>query len=375
MKKTYMKLYIVEFIMLIAIILNNFVLNTDGKIIIFLSLIFGGLLYLMGFEKDKQINKTDVIQIVIIYSTTYLILTYIIGFFTGFLKNSYNLEFLSIIKNIVPVLIIIALEEMIRYIILNKASRNKKIVIISFIIFTILDILLNSSGYDFSSFDSGLKLISLVILPNISKNILLTYLSLEIGYKPVLIYRIIFELTKYILPIFPNFGYYIQSILDITFPIVLFLKMNKLLKKKKITTITNKRVDRIITSMILVILLVMIYLVSNKFKYSIIAIGSNSMYPNIKIGDSVFVEKVNVNDISKLEVGQVLVYNYNNKIIVHRISAINYKKGEYIFSTKGDNNESEDQYELEQKDVIGIVRFKIIYIGSPSIWLNKLLNG
>lgn len=375
MKKSYIKLYIVEFIMLIAIILNNFVLNTDGKIIIFLSLIFGGLLYLMGFEKDKQINKTDVIQIVIIYSTTYLILTYIIGFFTGFFKNSYNLEFLSIIKNIVPVLIIIALEEMIRYIILNKGSRNKKIVIISFIIFTILDILLNSSGYDFSSFDSGLKLISLVILPNISKNILLTYLSLEIGYMPVLIYRIIFELTKYILPIFPNFGYYIQSILDITFPIVLFLKMNKLLKKKKITTITNKRVDRIITSMILVILLLMIYLVSNKFKYSIIAIGSNSMYPNIKIGDSVFVEKVNVNDISKLEVGQVLVYNYNNKIIVHRISAINYKKGGYIFSTKGDNNESEDQYELEQKDVIGIVRFKIAYIGSPSVWLNELLNG
>ena len=196
MKKTYIKLYIVEFIMLLAIILNNFVLNNDGKIIMFLALMFGSLLYLVGFEKDKHLNKTDIIQIIVIYSVTYLVITYIIGFFIGYLKNAYNLDFMSIIKNISPVVIIMLLEELIRYIILSKAGRNYKIIILSFIIFALMDILFNTSGYDFNSFSSGLKFVSLVILPSISKNILFTYISYRMGYKPVLVYRII--LVKHI---------------------------------------------------------------------------------------------------------------------------------------------------------------------------------
>ena len=71
--------------------------------------------------------------------------------------------------------------------------------------------------------------------------------------------------------------------------------------------------------------------------------------------------------------GDILVYNHENKIIVHRV--IKKINGENIsFKTKGDYNNAKDSWIVKQDDVIGIVKFRIRWVGMPTVALNELLN-
>ena len=77
----------------------------------------------------------------------------------------------------------------------------------------------------------------------------------------------------------------------------------------------------------------------------------------------------------KLKIGDVLVYKKENKVILHRIVKIDDSSGKYIYNTKGDNNKSIDSWDIQEKDVIGKVRFKIALVGYPTVWLNRLFEG
>jgi len=48
---------------------------------------------------------------------------------------------------------------------------------------------------------------------------------------------------------------------------------------------------------------------------------------------------------------------------------------EYRFSTKGDANESADNYIVKGRKVIGVVKYKIRYFGLPNVWLNEVLKN
>ena len=114
----------------------------------------------------------------------------------------------------------------------------------------------------------------------------------------------------------------------------------------------------------------MVYFTSGYFKYFALAIASGSMEPVIHKGDIVIVEKVE-DKYDRLKEGQTLVYKYNNVVIVHRIVKIVKRDGKYIFFTKGDANNSADNYEIPEENIIGITNFKIPYLGYPTIWLNE----
>ena len=51
-----------------------------------------------------------------------------------------------------------------------------------------------------------------------------------------------------------------------------------------------------------------------------------------------------------------------------------FVNGSYIFYTKGDNNEFVDNWEVYEDDIIGVVKFRIKYLGWPSVLLNDLLS-
>ena len=72
--------------------------------------------------------------------------------------------------------------------------------------------------------------------------------------------------------------------------------------------------------------------------------------------------------------GTILVYNHDKKIIVHRIVKVINNNGNISFITKGDNNNANDSWTVSSNDVIGTTRFKIKYIGMPTVMLNDLLN-
>ena len=112
---------------------------------------------------------------------------------------------------------------------------------------------------------------------------------------------------------------------------------------------------------------VLIYVVSGYFRYYAIAIASGSMEPKISKGDVVIVDK-NYNEIN---VGDVLAYKNDGKVIVHRIYRVVKNNDEYFVYTKGDANNDYDKYKVTEDMFVGIVKIKIPLIGYPTVLLNE----
>ena len=76
---------------------------------------------------------------------------------------------------------------------------------------------------------------------------------------------------------------------------------------------------------------------------------SNSMYPYLEINDLIIVKKTN-----NYEVGDVVVYDDGNVLVVHRIVEID----DYMFIAKGDANDSNDRpysVDLIKGEVVKII--------------------
>jgi signal peptidase len=269
---------------------------------------------------------------------------------------------------------LIILEELSRYIILTKGKKNNLIIILSIILFTIFDTIISVNLYDITNKLGIFEFIVLIFLPSISKNILLTFVSNKAGYKPCILYRAVLELIIYIVPIYANLGDYFDSILKIVFPLILLLKLSITFKMKEKQDIRKKRtIPKVVLILLLISLATMVSLVSGYFKYHLLVIASGSMEPYIEIGDSVLVEKLDQDELSEIKEHDILVYQYDNKIIVHRVVKVTRNGNKYMYQTKGDNNSEEDNWLVYENQIIGIVKFRIKYIGYPSVLLNNYL--
>lgn len=100
-----------------------------------------------------------------------------------------------------------------------------------------------------------------------------------------------------------------------------------------------------------------------------LVVASGSMEPTIRIGDIIVVRGVNVEE---LKVGDIIVFNppepyYNGVPWVHRIISVQKVGGEIYIKTKGDANLYPDPFTITKSNIIGVVMFKIPYIGLISL--------
>lgn len=243
-----------------------------------------------------------------------------------------------------------------------------------------IDITFTLNATNFGDFYTVLKVIGLFVLPSLGKNFLFTYLSVKVGFKPNMVYRYLMDIPKYILPIIPNFGAYVESIIYIAFPILVFIIIYNNLKKvdRKVNKIIKSKKSKktIITYYIIIpLLIITVALTSGYFKYQAIVVATGSMSPNINKGDIVVVKKLSDNEIRNLKIGDILVFNRENKIVVHRIYKIYSSGDEIFFKTKGDNNNAPDSYLIEIHEILGIVKLKVRYIGYPTVALYERINS
>lgn len=368
--------------MLFALLFNSFITKIFSRysICVFIFLLGVIAYFLLGFEKNKSRYNKDIILSLIIYITIYYISTYLFGLFIGFSKNVYNFDFISIVNNIVPVIILIFVSEILRYIINSKIKDSYLLLGLSLIVFSMIDITFTLNATNFGDFYTVLKVIGLFVLPSLGKNFLFTYLSVKVGFKPNMVYRYLMDIPKYILPIIPNFGAYVESIIYIAFPILVFVIIYNNLKKvdRKVNRIIKSKKSKrtIITYYIIIpLLIITVALTSGYFKYQAIVVATGSMSPNINKGDVVVVKKLNDNEIRNLKIGDILVFNRENKIVVHRIYKIYSSGDEIFFKTKGDNNNAPDSYLIEIHEILGVVKLKVRYIGYPTVALYERINS
>lgn len=379
MKKGFNKILILEIILLIFLLFNSFVFKIANMYVIsgimlpFLIL----MIVLNGFEKDNYRYKKDVLLNIIIFLLMYYFITYFLGLFSGFVKSIYSLSFINIIKNTFPVIALILISELMRYVLFNKTKRNLPCLIIGCLLFVMVDVNTMVHIYDVKTALGITKMICLVVFPSITKNIFLTYLTMKVGYKNGIIYRLITELSTYLLPIFPDFGEYINVLLKTVLPIAIMARLNNMFNYYSVRKIKDSRYNNrklVLYSFITFALLTIVLLTSGLFTYQALTIGSGSMSPAIEKGDVIVLKSMKNEEARKIKKGDVLVYNHDNKIIVHRVIKKSNNGETISFKTKGDYNNAKDSWTVKQEDVIGIVKFRIRWVGMPTVALNELLN-
>ena len=378
MKKNTKIIYVSEFILLIYLILFTLFINKLTYIsknlsaIIVLLLILLILLTFLGIKKDKSYLKGSSARIVTASLMTFMLIIYGIGIVLGFTRGYIYHSFSDFIRIIGPILIINIEIELARYVIAKNVFKSKKTLIIFTILSAILNILLEINIGTLISSEDKFIFLSTIIFPIIAEEILCSYMTYKISVLPSLIYKLVIKLYILILPIVPNLGDYIYSTINIILPFIIYNILNKMVIKYEKEKQELKKVNRkIFTFPLLIFLTIIILLVSGLFRYKLIAIASNSMVPVYKRGDAIIYEKV---DVDNLEVGDILAFQKNNIIVTHRIVKIWKQGDDYYFTTKGDNNNTEDVFKPKSENVLGRVKFVFKYIGYPTVLINEFFG-
>lgn len=375
MKRGYKRLLIFELIMFFIFIINSFFWNILGSYttVIFLLVIIIIFEKLFGFERDKHRYTQEIIFDIIIFLLIFFLLYYLFGIVIGFVRtdNYYNLH--GIVKIIIPITLTISLKEFLRYNLITKADGNKLLIILSVILFISMDIT-NSMYYsEFINKDEMFLFIALSLLPSISTNLVCSYLSYKVGYKPNLVFLIVLNLYPYLLPIIPNPNEYLTSLIKFLLPIILGYRLSGFFKLEADEEIERNYNKKLISLLIIpsIVVINLVYFTSGYFRYHAIAIASGSMEKQISKGDVVIIKKIE-NQYDELKKGQIIAYKYQGIIVVHRIVKILKDDGKYLVYTKGDANHDPDNYVVEQNTIIGTVKMKIPFVGLPTVWLNEL---
>ena len=359
------------FIYFILILLNSLRVISYNKIFNLVYLIFLFIItFLFSYKEHKVgIGKKENEKKVIYYLVFILLIYFLSGIIFGYSYNVYSYDIKTVINNIIFIIIPIILEEYFRYYVLNHRS-NKKIYVV---IITIILILININYNSLLNLKNNKDIYIYIfhdIMPLITKNIALSYITIKYGLRSGIIYEIIYMSFSLFMPIIPNLGYYISSIVLIVIPLIMISLIKNDVSKKYFVA---KKESKLFLVLFYLIILLILCFNFNLFKYKPVGVISNSMKPGFKRGDLIIYKSLEKKD--KIKENDVIAFNKNNQITIHRVYQIVIKNDKIYYITKGDNNGSVDSGSITRKEVIGKKVLNIPLIGYPSVIINELFSN
>ena len=331
------------------------------------------LLLSLGTLYTNTKLRKKIIQYTTVATLTYLIVYMLSGLFVTFGENPYSTTLKGLIINLWSLGIPIFAKEYIRYKLINNVyDRDKvKFAILISAVYIIIDIQYTSFIGQTIATLTIVKYISQVIIPNIAKNVLFSYIAIQGDYLPAILYQLVTNLYYWVSPILPNSPWAMTAIIDTVIPVILFLYIRyekvKLVPQKDRRMVIDTNPGSVIPLAIAIILV--IWFALGIFPIKPIAIATGSMEKEICVGDVAIIKKCNSNDVN---VGDIIEYQMEGYTVVHRIIEKRQNNGKFSFITKGDNNNTPDRDEVKENQLIGKVIFKIKYIGYPAIWMHLL---
>ena len=370
MKSEKIKIYVIEIALIIffllAMIFNKVITR---QILAIVLLVFMGIttLLIKTYKMDLT-NKRQIILLLTGIGVIYVAVLYLIGIFAGFYNATVKLSLWSIWKYIIPYIVIIISSEMIRKKIVLKEDKISKIIIL--VIMVMLDVILTTNIYNMNTAKDYFTLVSFVIFASIANNLLFNYIEIQYrNAKAIIIYRIITTVYVYVFPIIPDLYIFLESIIKMVVPYIIYIILENVYSKQKlVVTIETRKKERIISTIVYIITVIIVMLISCKFKYGVLVIGSGSMTGTINKGDIILYEKYkNTDDI---KVGNIIVFYEDDIKVIHRIIDQKLMGEETRYYTKGDANQKQDEGYRETKDIIGQVKARIPYMGWFTLWIN-----
>lgn len=374
MKSDKIKIYIIEIALITFLLCFVLFSGIFTKAIISIVLLVYMIIInklIKSYKVKGRYNKKITIAMALI-GIVYIAILYILGIYVGFYNATVKFSRWSIINYIIPyIVIIVSIENIRKNILLQDDKKARKIIFIATII---LDVALNVNIYNVKTLTDYYILIGITIFSSIANNMLYHYIIIKYrNCKAVITYRIITTIYIYIIPIIPDIDMFFSSILRIVIPYIIYLILEAIYsKKEKNFSITTKTKDIVITSILVFLTGIIIMLVSCKFKYGMLVIGSGSMTGTINKTDVIIYEKIKKDE--EIEIGKIIVFKDEGKKIIHRVIDKNCTRNETRYFTKGDTNPSQDEGYRNDKDIIGEVKFRIPYIGYPTILLNEIFK-
>ena len=203
MQKSKLVTTIIILIILIYGLLSNlrFVYGLNGLYLYIINPIFWIIFcVVLFFALGKLYTNTKLRKKIIQYTTvatlTYLIVYMLSGLFVTFGENPYSTTLKGLIINLWSLGIPIFAKEYIRYKLINNVyDRDKvKFAILISAVYIIIDIQYTSFIGQTIATLTIVKYISQVIIPNIAKNVLFSYIAIQGDYLPAILYQLVTNL-------------------------------------------------------------------------------------------------------------------------------------------------------------------------------------
>jgi len=368
------KVYTIEIILLIILSFTLFVSNTYSKIILacLLTMCTVTTSILLKKRNLQSVYSKKINLMLLIFAIIYLLGFYAMGLYFGFYRPLITFSYDTIIQYIIPITIIIISSEMLRNILIAQNVKLTKV--ITFIIMVIIDLLIYSNINHIDGYDEIIEMIGFIFFASVACNLLYNYISVRYGVIGNIIYRLITVLYAYIIPVIPDLFIFFRSILRMVYPYIIYQILEyTFAKENEAVAYEDKRKATISKIIFASILAAIVMIVSCQFRYGLLVIGSGSMTGTINMGDAIFFEKYQENEV--IELGQIIIFNKENIHVVHRVIDIKTVNGETRYITKGDANEQIDEGYITTKDIYGTTKFRIPYIGYGTIWMRDILGS
>ena len=370
MKKDKIKVIIFEFLLILILLLTLFVTKSINKSTFALVLTISAIILskIIKVKKIDSICKKQVAWLMFGFSIIYLIAFYLMGLYFGYYKSPTPFSYITVVKFIIPFIFIILSSEKIRTILITNKSKLSKILV--FIIMVLIDLIIYTGVYNLSNLEDILTVLGFILFSSIACNLLYNYISIRFTSKGIIIYRLITILYVYFIPIIPDVYVLFRSFLRMLYPYIIYLVFEYTYSK---TTYASEYKDRnknvIGISIGMFITTVIISLISCQFKYGALVIGSGSMTGTIDKGDVIIYEKYNNTPI---ENKTIIMFEKDNKKVIHRVVDIISVNSNVRYYTKGDANDNNDEGYITSNEIKGLYKFKIKYIGYPTIWIRDI---
>ena len=351
-------------------------IGESGRIAAAIILLFASVLVPIFVKKRSilSINKNQVLLIMTVIALVYVMVYYLTGIEFGFYSNPYRLTVNNFFIFALPIAVIVITSEIVRSRLLMQSDRLTEL--LCYFITVISEVLICSSLYSATTFSRFVDLVVGAFFPALLSNLLYNYLSKRYGVYPVLSYRLISTLHAYLFPVRPGIAESIVSFFKLILPMIIYVFIDALYEKKKRYALGNnsriaRTVSRIFAVVTLVVMISTVILVSNQFAYGSLVIATESMTGELNKGDVVIFESYTDQPLEK---GQVIIYNKNNSMVVHRVVDIQIINGIARYYTKGDANEDNDLGFITDTDIVGIVSGKLPILGYPTLWVRSLFK-
>ncbi|MBQ9121710.1 MAG: signal peptidase I [Clostridia bacterium] len=315
-----------------------------------------------------SLNKGQVTLLMLASALIGITLYYLSGLHFGFYKVT--LEPSVLWRNVLPYAVIILTSELTRSVLV--AQKNRTVTVLSYVALVLLEVMMTAGMNVFGTFGRFMTLVGMALFPAIVGNLLYHYLADRYGMWPNAVYRIFLTLYSYVIPIKPSVPDALLAFAKLVLPLLIYLFIHALYERRKFTVSYRQMRWRTFTGVLLfAAMAVIVMLISCRFRYGLIVVGSESMTGSVNMGDALVYERYEDQHLCE---GEIILFDCNGTTVIHRIVEIRCINGENRYYTKGDANDSPDPGYVTESRIIGRAGFKIRFIGYPTIWVREIFS-